>query len=81
MDFSLRKEISFRERFKFELRGDFLNGLNHPQYTPGQVNNINATNRAGVTNYLTPGNPLFGQFDQVFGSNPRNIQVGAKIVF
>jgi hypothetical protein len=81
MDFNLTKSFSIRERMKFELRADFLNGLNHPQYTPGQVNNINATNRAGVTNYLTPGNALFGEFDQVYGSNPRNIQLGAKIVF
>jgi hypothetical protein len=45
------------------------------------VNNVNATNRAGVTNYLTPGNPLFGQFDQVYSSNPRVIQLGAKFTF
>ncbi len=80
-DFSFVKLFSFRERTKFEIRGDFLNGLNHPQYTPGSINNINAVGRSGVTNYLTPGNALFGQFDQVYSSNPRNIQVAAKITF
>src|SRR5258708_4815956 len=73
VDFNIVKGFSFRERMKFELRADFLNGLNHPQYTPGSINNVNSVNRANVTNYLTPGNSLFGQFDQVYGSNPRNI--------
>ena len=41
--------------------------------------NINITNRSGVTNYLTPGNPVFGQFDQVYSSNPRTIQVAARL--
>jgi hypothetical protein len=45
------------------------------------VNNVNFTNRANVTNFLTPGNPLFGQFDQVWSSNPRNIQLGATVTF
>ena len=34
-----------------------FNAFNHPQYTPGKINNVNITNRANVTNYLTPGNP------------------------
>jgi len=39
------------------------------------------TPRAGVTNYLTPGNALFAQFDQVYSSNPRVIQLAAKFTF
>jgi hypothetical protein len=80
-DFNIVKKLSFGERFKLELRADMFNGFNHPQYTPGRVNNIIFINRAGVTNYLTPGNAAFDQLDQVFGSNPRNIQVGARVVF
>jgi len=80
-DFTVSKSINFNERMKLQLRADFFNGFNHPQYTPGRVNNINNTNRANVTNYLTPGNPLFGQFDQVWASNARNIQVGARFSF
>jgi hypothetical protein len=80
-DFNIVKAFSFRERTRFELRADFFNGFNHPQYTPGRVNNVTFLNRANVTNYLTPGNPIFGQFDQAYGSNPRNIQVAAKISF
>ena len=80
-DFNVVKSFSVRERSKLELRADFFNGFNHPQYTPGRVNNVTFLNRAGVTNYLTPGNPVFGAFDQVYSSNPRNIQVAAKVTF
>jgi hypothetical protein len=80
-DFSIFKRVSFRERTSLQFRADFFNGFNHPQYTPGRVNNINSTNRANVTNFLTPGNALFGQFDQVWSSNPRNVQLGATLTF
>jgi hypothetical protein len=80
-DFNVSKIVAVRERYRLLVRADFFNGFNHPQYTPGQINNINQTNRANVTNYLTPGNPLFGRFDQVYSSNPRVIQLGAKFTF
>jgi len=80
-DFNIVKSFAVRERGKLELRADFFNGFNHPQYTPGRVNNVTFLNRSGVTNYLTPGNPVFGQYDQVYSSNPRNIQMAAKITF
>jgi len=80
-DFAIFKKVTFNERMSLQLRADFYNGFNHPQYTPGRVNNVNSTNRANVTNFLTPGNSLFGQFDQVWSSNPRNVQLGAILVF
>jgi hypothetical protein len=80
-DFNIVKSFAVRERTRLQLRADFFNGFNHPQYTPGRVNNVTFLNRSGVTNYLTPGNAVFGQFDQVFSSNPRNIQVAAKVTF
>jgi hypothetical protein len=80
-DFNVAKIVSIKERLKFQVRADFFNGFNHPQYTPGQVNNIASSPRAGVTNYLTPGNALYGRFDQVYSSNPRIIQMAAKLTF
>jgi hypothetical protein len=80
-DFNVSKIVPFNERWKFQIRADFFNGFNHPQYTPGSPNNISSTPRAGVTNYLTPGNALFARFDQVYSSNPRNIQLAAKLTF
>ena len=81
IDFNLSKTFSIRERTRFEIRGDFFNGLNHPQYTVGTLNNTNSTNHAGETNYLTPGNALFARWDQVLSSHPRTMQLGLKISF
>jgi len=80
-DLSISKSLAFTERTRLQFRADMFNGFNHPQYTPGKVNNINLTNRSGVTNYLTPGNAIFGQFDQVYSSNPRTVQVAARLTF
>ncbi|HEY1339904.1 MAG TPA: carboxypeptidase regulatory-like domain-containing protein, partial [Bryobacteraceae bacterium] len=80
-DFNIAKNVTFTERWRLQVRADFFNGFNHPQYIPGRVNNILATSHAGQTNYLTPGNPLFGAWDQVYTSNPRNIQIGARLSF
>ena len=80
-DITLSKGFTIRERTKLQFRADFFNAFNHPQYTPGMIDNVQLQNRSGVTNYLTPGNPLFGQWDQVYSSNPRGIQLGAKISF
>ena len=80
-DFNIAKNLAVHERYRLSVRADFFNGFNHPQYTPGTVNNVQSTNRANVTNYMTPGNALFGQFDQVYASNARVIQLGAKFTF
>jgi hypothetical protein len=80
-DMNVSKTLAFNERMKLQLRADLYNGFNHPQYTPGKINNVGFSNRSGVTNYLTPGNPVFGQFDQVYSSNPRTVQVAARLTF
>jgi hypothetical protein len=86
-DFSIAKIISVAEQYKIEIRGDFYNGLNHPQYTAGRINRVNAaTGTASRTttatlNALTPGNAVFGKWDQVWSSNPREIQLTAKFRF
>ncbi len=81
IDFTLAKNISVREHFKVQLRADMYNAINHPQYTLGRVNNVRARNTSGSANMFIPGNPLFGAWDQAFSSNPRIVQLTAKIVF
>jgi hypothetical protein len=49
---SLQKVVRFGEKFRFQLRGDFLNAFNRPQWGGLQTN---------VTN------PLFGQITSVSG--------------
>ena len=43
--------------------------------------NVIFSSHIGETNYLTPGNALFGKWDQVFPSNARMIQLAAKLSF
>ncbi len=81
IDFTIAKNIVARERYKLQLRADMFNALNHPQYTLGRVNNVRARNTSGSANMFIPGNPLFAKWDQAFSSNPRIVQITAKIVF
>jgi hypothetical protein len=80
-DLNLTKSFAAAERFHVQIRADFYNALNHPQYTPGRLDNVVFASHIGETNYLTPGNPLFGQWSQVFPSNARMIQLAAKFIF
>jgi hypothetical protein len=80
-DLSVFKNFTVSERVKLNLRADFYNAFNHPQYTPGRINNVVARNRANTVNYLTPGTSVFGAWDQVYTSNPREMQVGARVTF
>jgi hypothetical protein len=81
-DVSLAKSLNFTERWKLSLRADFRNTFNHPQYAPGQINNVNfRSGLTSTTSYLTPGNADFGKFDRVFRSNARVIQVAAILRF
>jgi hypothetical protein len=80
-DMNVVKTFNAGERYHFELRADFYNSLNHPQYTPGRLDSVLSDSHIGETNYLTPGNPLFAKWDQVFPSNSRIIQLAAKFRF
>ena len=80
-DISVAKIVPFRDRYAVEFRVDMYNTFNHPQYTPGRPSRVNAVAHAGETNYLTPGNAEFRQWDRVYSSNPRQIQLTAKFRF
>jgi hypothetical protein len=79
-DLTASKNFTIRERIKLQFRADFFNAFNHPQYTPGLLDSVSPV-KALATNYLIPSNALFGQWNQVFASNARYIQLGIKIRF
>jgi hypothetical protein len=81
VELTIAKSFSIRERVKLQLHADMFNALNHPQYTLGTINDVQPRNTSGSANWFIPGNPAFGQWDQVFSSNPRYVQVGAKVTF
>jgi hypothetical protein len=82
-DFSIFKNIAITESKRFQLRADFFNVLNHPQYVPGTVNTVDPISTTGVTqfNQIFPLTPDFLRSDRVFSSNPRVIQFGARFNF
>lgn len=82
-DLSLLKNFSITERVKFQFGGSFLNTWNHPQFTPGVLNQVNSVGQSGtgVRNYLIPGNKAFNNPEVTFGSNPRTITLIGKVVF
>jgi Carboxypeptidase regulatory-like domain len=83
-DISLFKNFRFGEGSKrLQLRADFFNAFNHPQYVPGTVNTVDPVGTTAVTQFNTvfPLTPDFGKADQVFSANPRVIQVSGRFSF
>jgi len=82
-DISIMKNFKFGESKTIQLRADFFNAFNHPQYVPGSVNSVDPVGTTGLTtlNQVSPLTPDFLQPSQVLSSNPRVIQVAARFNF
>jgi len=83
VDVTALKRISFGEKVKFEFQAQAANVLNHSQYLPGSLNNINSLGYTdgGTHNYLIPGSPTFNKPESTFNNNARSMQLVAKIIF
>ncbi|MEO7971549.1 MAG: carboxypeptidase regulatory-like domain-containing protein, partial [bacterium] len=91
VDFSLFKNFRLGEARRIQLRADFFNAFNHPQYIPGSPNDIQPVNTTGFgqVNTVTAGNlslanpalATFNRADRVFPSNPRVIQLALRFDF
>lgn len=91
LDFSLFKNFHMGETRRIQVRADFFNALNHPQYIPGSPNDVQpvATVAVGQVNTLTaatlsvanPANATFNRADRVFLSNPRVVQLAVRFDF
>jgi hypothetical protein len=64
-DLSVIKNFSITEKLKFQLRGEFLNAFNHPQFGDPNTDPTNS-NIGRVTSQ---------------SNLPRNIQIGLKLIF
>ena len=73
--------FSVTESKRLEFSAQFFNLFNHPQYTPGYVNNVQFHESRDTRNNLIPGHPDFNRPDQVFASNARTIQLVARFQF
>jgi hypothetical protein len=83
LDVTAAKRFSLTERMRLEFQAQFLNVLNHPQFTPGFANRVDSIGFTGsaATNYLTPSNTIFNKPDQAFPSNSRTLQLALKFSF
>lgn len=79
-DFSVSKIWKFNERVKMQLRGEFFNIVNHPNFDVFSMNNDLSEPSAVGTAIFTPdlgaaSNPVLGT------GGSRHIQLGAKIIW
>lgn len=82
VDFSVFKNFAIGEGSKkFQLRADFYNLFNHPQYVPGSVNGVEPIATTGVSQINTVGQADFDVPSHVFSSHPRLIQLAARFNF
>jgi hypothetical protein len=80
IDLSIFKHFNITERMRMDLSGQFLNLFNHPQFTPGSLNNTApvSTFATPVLNYASANNANFNNPSLAFASNARVIQVVAR---
>jgi Carboxypeptidase regulatory-like domain len=83
VDLTLGKKFSVTERVHLEFQAQFFNMFNHPQYIAGSLDDVRAIGYTGAaqSNYLNPASGAFNQPEVTFSSNPRVIQLAAKLVF
>jgi hypothetical protein len=81
VDLAVKKAFSLSERWRLEVGAEAFNALNHPQYTPGFVNNVQFHPGLDTRNNLIPGNPMFNRSDLAYASNARSIQLFARMQF
>jgi len=81
IDLSAFKSLTVREHYSFEFGAQAYNVLNHAQYIPGTIDNVNATSFTANYNFQTVTSAAFNQPQKVFTNNARTMQLSAKIVF
>ncbi|HEX6719548.1 MAG TPA: hypothetical protein VF088_20765, partial [Pyrinomonadaceae bacterium] len=82
LDFSVFKNFDLGgERRRVQLRADFFNAFNHPQYIPGSPNDVAPVVTTAFAQLNTVTSPVFNKPDRVFISNPRTIQLALRFDF
>ena len=81
LDFTALKRFSLTEGKKVEFSAQALNVLNHPQFVPGSLNDVQSIGYTGSRNFLQPGNTQFNNPEKAFASNARSLQLALKFIF
>jgi hypothetical protein len=80
-DVSLLKRLQITERYQFEFGAQAFNVLNHAQYIPGSVDNVNGPSYVNSYNFQTVSNAFFNRPEKEFTNNPRTMQLSGKFIF
>jgi len=81
VDVGLYKRITFHERYSIEAGIQAFNVLNHPQYQPGTVDNVNNPSFTSSYNFQTVTNAFFNHPEKEFLNQARSMQLTGKITF
>jgi len=80
-DLGVVKRFTIAEHYSLEIGGGAWNVLNHPQYIPGTVDNVNGPSYTASYNFQTVTNGFFNRPEKEFTNNARNMQLSAKVIF
>lgn len=81
-DVQISKYISLTERWKLQLRAEYFNILNHPNFAPESTSGgtVNSTDQISAFDKLN-GNSAFGTFRAGQAGDPRIAQFALKVIF
>lgn len=81
LDATAIKRISFTNRYSIEFDAQAFNVLNHAQYIPGAVDNINSVGYTSQIQFQEPQDPHFNDPGHFFSNNARSMQLALKLLF
>ena len=81
LDLGVYKRLSFHEHYSLEMGLQAWNSLNHPQYQPGTIDNVNGPSYTSSYNFQTVSNAFFNRPEKQFLNNARNMQISGKFIF
>jgi len=81
VDLAVYKRVTVFDHYSLEIGAQAFNVLNHPQYQPGTVDNVNGPSFTATYNVQTAGNGFFNRPDKEFLNNARTMQLTGKISF
>jgi hypothetical protein len=81
VDLALYKRLTVHEHYSLELGIQAFNILNHAQYQPGTLDNVNGPSYTSSYNYQTVTSAAFNHPEKEFLNNARTMQLTGKINF
>ena len=81
LDLSAYKRLTIREHYSLEVGIQAWNVLNHAQYQPGTINNVNGPSYTGSTSFQNASSAAFNHPEKIFSNNARTMQLSGKIIF